>query len=77
MPNCIDTSCCMNNHIDAMVNRLTHYCLTGPFVTRIVKISLLKKVVIIEKISYERIDYESVDEKSLSKAMCLKTTKKK
>ena len=32
---------------------------------------------IIEKISYDRRDYESVDEKSLSKAMFLKTTKKK
>ena len=33
---------------------------------RIAKISILKLVGIIKKISYERRDYESVDEKSIS-----------
>ena len=38
----------------------------GTICSRIVKISFLKKLGIIEKISYERRDYETVDEKSLS-----------
>ena len=51
---------------DWLAIQLTHYCLTGPYVPRIVKISFFKKVGIIQKISHERRDYESVDGKSLS-----------
>ena len=41
-----------------------------------VKILILNKEGIIEKISYERRAYESVDEKRLSKVLSRKTTKK-
>ena len=48
--------------------KITHYCLTGTFVTVSLRFRF-KKEGIIENNSYERRAYESVDDKSLSYAL--------